>query len=644
MSLKDYKSIGLIYSNNYGKIEKVIKGQDGPIFLMKTVNKKYLKYKDKKKTLSEIEKITSINHPNLSKYINYFFDEHFLYLIMEYEDEAELIEKIKYNLENHLSFEENYLWSLFVQILNLLKFIEENKNIEFNFTRFNILLMNDGLLKIYDYGQNYLKLPLNEDPWMNDLLILPPELIDKTGNIITESVNIWKAGCIIYELCTLNLPFEANNFKRKLKLIGEKYSNDFNILISKMLVVDYKQRATIDELLNNEIIKNKTFEIEDNKINEDLFTFKKMNLKVTKRQRESQNEMMQNDKYEIMKFTLSQKNELNKDDLIPTGQFNININQQNNVIFEKNNEPIIDDFKERIIKAQMNKRIIENSNNNNDFNYNNPYRNNNVNTNANINTKKKITQKFNQKKKSNKAINNFNKKNEIKNKFNNKNIMKENDILNFIKKERQKTPINKNLRNNFFEDKIGNGNINKKAKDNKKFKLIYPNNVKNNNYINSNINVIKSGNEVKPKFNTNKMDIKEKAEHILNILNTNKRETHKVIKDGNERYKPQYMSDKNKYYPIIQQMLKNPIKKSDNKFNNIMQNKNTNKKNNTLNFNYGNNKSNEKIINNNNNLLKKFQIIHPVNNLPKIVYGKNKKIKIEYGEIKYKNKKKNNII
>ena len=640
MSLKDYKSIGLIYSNNYGKIEKVIKGQDGPIFLMKTVNKKYLKYKDKKKTLSEIEKITSINHPNLSKYINYFFDEHFLYLIMEYEDEAELIEKIKYNLENHLSFEENYLWSLFVQILNLLKFIEENKNIEFNFTRFNILLMNDGLLKIYDYGQNYLKLPLNEDPWMNDLLILPPELIDKTGNIITESVNIWKAGCIIYELCTLNLPFEANNFKRKLKLIGEKYSNDFNILISKMLVVDYKQRATIDELLNNEIIKNKTFEIEDNKINEDLFTFKKMNLKVTKRQRESQNEMMQNDKYEIMKFTLSQKNELNKDDLIPTGQFNININQQNNVIFEKNNEPIIDDFKERIIKAQMNKRIIENSNNNNDFNYNNPYRNNNVNTNANINTKKKITQKFNQKKKSNKAINNFNKKNEIKNKFNNKNIMKENDILNFIKKERQKTPINKNLRNNFFEDKIGNGNINKKAKDNKKFKLIYPNNVKNNNYINSNINVIKSGNEVKPKFNTNKMDIKEKAEHILNILNTNKRETHKVIKDGNERYKPQYMSDKNKYYPIIQQMLKNPIKKSDNKFNNIMQNKNTNKKNNTLNFNYGNNKSNEKIINNNNNLLKKFQIIHPVNNLPKIVYGKNKKIKIEYGEIKYKNKKK----
>ena len=273
MSLKDYKSIGLIYSNNYGKIEKVIKGQDGPIFLMKTVNKKYLKYKDKKKTLSEIEKITSINHPNLSKYINYFFDEHFLYLIMEYEDEAELIEKIKYNLENHLSFEENYLWSLFVQILNLLKFIEENKNIEFNFTRFNILLMNDGLLKIYDYGQNYLKLPLNEDPWMNDLLILPPELIDKTGNIITESVNIWKAGCIIYELCTLNLPFEANNFKRKLKLIGEKYSNDFNILISKMLVVDYKQRATIDELLNNEIIKNKTFEIEDNKINEDLFTF-----------------------------------------------------------------------------------------------------------------------------------------------------------------------------------------------------------------------------------------------------------------------------------------------------------------------------------------------------------------------------------
>ena len=78
MSLKDYKSIGIIYSNDYGQIEKVIKRDNGSIFLMKKVNKKFLKYKDENKTLSEIEKLTSINHQNLSEYIQYFFEDNFL--------------------------------------------------------------------------------------------------------------------------------------------------------------------------------------------------------------------------------------------------------------------------------------------------------------------------------------------------------------------------------------------------------------------------------------------------------------------------------------------------------------------------------------------------------------------------------------
>ena len=634
MSLKDYKSIGIIYSNNYGQIEKVIKRENGSIFLMKKVNKKFLRYKDENKTLSEIEKLASISHQNLSEYLHYFFEDNFLYLIMEYEDESELKEKLKYNVENHLSFEENYLWSLFIQLLNLLKFIEDNKGIEFNFTRFNILLMNNGLLKIFDYGQNYLNLSFKEYSWMQDSLILPPEIIDKTGTIFSESVNIWKVGCIIYELCTLNPPFKLNNFKEKFKLIGSKYSNDFNILISKMLVVDNKHRATIEELLNNEIIKNKNIEIEDNKINEEIFTLKKINLRETKRQRESQNEMMQNDKYEIMKFTLSQKNELNNDDLISTAQFNIENNNQND-----NNEPMIDDFKERVMKALMNKRIIDN--NNNDFNYNNPYRNNNNNINENVRAKKKVIQKFNQSKKANNAINNFNKKNEIKNKFNNKNIIKENDVLNFIKKERQKTPIHSNLKNNFFIDKNDKGNLNKnkKIKEDKKFKLIYPNSGNNYNCI-DNINIIKSDNEIKPKFSINKRDLKEKTEQIMNMLNTNKRGTKRILKEENERYKPKNMSNKIKHYPMIEELLKNHTKKSDNKVNKIIENKNANKNKDIININYGNIKSNEKIINNNKNLLKKFPIIHPVNNLPKIVYGKNKKIKIEYGEIKYKTKKK----
>ena len=211
MSLKDYKICEHIYSNEYGTIEKVTKEENDTFFLMKRMNKKYLKNKNENEVLNEIENISSIKHQNLSEYKSFFFDEHCLYLIMEYDNDSEFYKKIEYNIKNHLSFEENYLWSLTIQLLNLLKFMKDNNNIKFNFTSLNILLMDNGLLKIFDYSLNYEKLLFNEDSWMNDIFILPPEIINENNNINFNAVNIWKAGCIIYELCTLKPQFNGKS-------------------------------------------------------------------------------------------------------------------------------------------------------------------------------------------------------------------------------------------------------------------------------------------------------------------------------------------------------------------------------------------------------------------------------------------------
>ena len=190
MSLNNYKSLGIIYSNSYGQVEKVKNEENGSIFLMKKMSKKYLKYKTEEDTLNEIKKLSSIKHKNLSEYKTWFFDQNFLYIIMEYDEESEIKEKLNYNIQNRLSFEENYLWSLTIQLLNLCKFIQNNENIEFNLTSYNILLMNNGLLKIYDYGKNYLKLPFNEDSWIIDINIMPPELMEENNNCDRNAIKI----------------------------------------------------------------------------------------------------------------------------------------------------------------------------------------------------------------------------------------------------------------------------------------------------------------------------------------------------------------------------------------------------------------------------------------------------------------------
>jgi serine/threonine protein kinase len=326
----------------------------------------------------------------LSKFKDFFFTENSFNIIIEYEEDCALKQKIKYNIDNHLSFEENYIWSLTIQLLNLVKFIKENKNIDFNLSISNLLLMNNGLLKLYNYGNELISNQDYSSTIQNFDYNIPPEYFNDDGsnNINADSSNIWIAGCIIYELCSSKHPFSGESKREYINKVikGEyqpieiKYSDDFNKLLSKMILTDPNKRASVDELLNSEIIKSRNIEVDDLKASDNIninFTFKKNNLKETKRQKQSINEMFQNDKYEIMKFTLSHKDGLpiygEEDfDLVETGKFNIN--QNYNIIINENNKN--NDFKNKIIEEQNKKdRIIENNN----FNYNNPYRNNNKN-------------------------------------------------------------------------------------------------------------------------------------------------------------------------------------------------------------------------------------------------------------------------
>ena len=124
MSSNKYKKIEEIESDDYGKIEKVMNNEDGSFSLMRILNKKYLKSKIESETLNELEKLASLSHQNLSKIKEYFFTENTFNIIMEYDEDSEFKNKIKYNVDNHLSFEENYIWSLTIQLLNILKFIQ----------------------------------------------------------------------------------------------------------------------------------------------------------------------------------------------------------------------------------------------------------------------------------------------------------------------------------------------------------------------------------------------------------------------------------------------------------------------------------------------------------------------------------------
>ena len=90
---------------------------------------------------------------------------------------------------------------------------------------------------------------------------------EKYGN----KCDIWSLGCLIYEMCTLKVPFKACDFPslyRKVTKgdytdIPQKYSSKLRRFVSMCLTVDEEMRPSASELLDNTIFHNISAEWED---------------------------------------------------------------------------------------------------------------------------------------------------------------------------------------------------------------------------------------------------------------------------------------------------------------------------------------------------------------------------------------------
>ena len=662
-------SSSLLYTDCYGDVLKSKK--DGENYLIKIIKADQLKSKKQFETLNTMKNLSLYINKNLSEYIDYYFnDKGDFEILMEYEEDSEYTSKIKYNKDNNRTFEEDYIWSLIIQLLDLLKYIQQNKDINIELNPTKILLMNNGTLKVFDFGMELLAQTVPEQPLSDktdSIFVLPPECA-KDGKAPTDkdSANIWKVGCIIYELCTLKHVFESesgNNMKEKLSKfegnyeinIGDKYSNDIKTLLSKMLIAEPEKRATVEELINSDIVvkrkSNKLTEkekLEKKLLTASIFTFKQSILKNTIkdsiRQIKNQNEMMENDNYEILKFSLGgdkmsfNENQATIKESQGTLKESLGINNENQGTInylkqtgffgdgQKEKENIKKkDFKELLMREKLRKEreqleqqekemvnfgIIDR----NDFsyNYNNPFRMDN-----NDNRLKMIN-------KPNDIINNKKEVNKIK-------------VDNYLQKERDKTPLHETRNKRYFLDadnKNMNNNFRNKSKPKNKENVLpklynpfAPDNVAKSKELkrNNNINI-----------NANAPGLTKKKEEPLKLLKVKKI---KKIDDTNKLLKkPAFNNLNNKQLSSMTNAQIDAV------LNNILHKQNVNlvnkiqKKTNIINNNMNkiNNNKNEIDMNKpSDNKMKLKPLPKTLKNLPSNYTNKG----ISYGTVEYKSKK-----
>ncbi|KAA6386674.1 MAG: putative protein kinase domain protein [Streblomastix strix] len=93
---------------------------------------------------------------------------------------------------------------------------------------------------------------------------LAPEIWDKKS--YGTKADVWSLGCVLYELCTLKRPFEAQTLSQLSRLIRSGgfapvidglYSKDLTHLLYSLLSIDPNIRPSCQKILESEISKQK---------------------------------------------------------------------------------------------------------------------------------------------------------------------------------------------------------------------------------------------------------------------------------------------------------------------------------------------------------------------------------------------------
>ena len=263
--MKNFEIINKLGNGAYSEVFKVRRKIDSKIYALKKVKLKNLKEKEKNNSLSEILILASIKSPFIISYKEAFLttEDNALNLVMEYADNGDLYQKIKYYKSKNLFFEEKDIWKIFIQITRGLKTLHALKILHRDFKSANIFLFKDGTAKIGDLNISKIITKGLGNTQTGTPYYASPEVWNNSPYDLKS--DIWSLGCILYEMLTLNPPFHADNFDGlykkvmagKYNKINSRYSEDMNELLQLLFKVNPRERPNCDELLKLELIKKR---------------------------------------------------------------------------------------------------------------------------------------------------------------------------------------------------------------------------------------------------------------------------------------------------------------------------------------------------------------------------------------------------
>ncbi|KFP44927.1 Serine/threonine-protein kinase Nek3, partial [Chlamydotis macqueenii] len=252
--MEEYKVLKVLGEGSFGRALLVHHRTSDQKYAMKEIRLP-MSSSDVENSRKEAVLLAKMKHPNIVAYKESFEADGHLYIVMEYCDDGDLMQKIKH--QRGKLFPEDTILHWFVQMCLGVKHIHDKRVLHRDIKSKNVFLTQHGKVKLGDFGSaRLLAHPVSYAcTYVGTPYYVPPEIWESMP--YNNKSDIWSLGCILYELCTLRHPFQAKSWKHLILKICKgsynplpsHYSYELHYLIKQMFKRNPKNRPSASTIL-----------------------------------------------------------------------------------------------------------------------------------------------------------------------------------------------------------------------------------------------------------------------------------------------------------------------------------------------------------------------------------------------------------
>mmetsp|Transcript_20087 Transcript_20087/g.46179 ORF Transcript_20087/g.46179 Transcript_20087/m.46179 type:complete len:368 (-) Transcript_20087:184-1287(-) len=258
-----YIKIRDIGHGSYGKAT-LVQDPENKLYVMKTIDMSAMDKKQRRDAINEVRVLSCLKHPYIVSYRESFSENSVLAIVMDYADGGDLYQRISRTRKAGQAFGERQILRWFTEAALALKYMHDKHVLHRDLKSQNLFLTAADRLRVGDFGIS--KVLESTAAFAKTAIGTPyylsPEICQEKPYSFAS--DMWALGCVLYEMATLRVPFDAPNLQAlvqkitrgPLPAVPSHYSLDLRQLCGDLLHRESDKRPSATDVIRRQFVQD----------------------------------------------------------------------------------------------------------------------------------------------------------------------------------------------------------------------------------------------------------------------------------------------------------------------------------------------------------------------------------------------------